>query len=98
MSHPEHTQAPFTWKDRTLVAYLQERTGRGERYFKSRHVADDLSLSPQEVGAAMVKLRSRVPSLHIEKWSTTSPVTWRVAPVSPEPVAHSSNGDAAPSG
>ncbi|ELZ79310.1 hypothetical protein C454_13483 [Haloferax gibbonsii ATCC 33959] len=47
-------------------------------YFKSKFIADDVGLSPKEIGALMVKLRDSATDLTIEKWSYTSATTWRV--------------------
>ena len=46
---------------------------------KSKFIADDVGLSPKEIGALMVKLRESATDLNIEKWSYTSATTWRVA-------------------
>lgn len=65
-----------------LTSFLRERTRRGERFFKSRDIADEVDLSPQEVGALMLKLRTSASAgLEVEKWSAGSPVTWQVDPV-----------------
>jgi hypothetical protein len=52
----------------------------GELYFKSKFIADDVGLSPKEIGALMVKLRDDATDLSVEKWSYTSATTWRVEP------------------
>jgi hypothetical protein len=49
-------------------------------YFKSKFIADEVGLSPKEIGALMVKLKDSAADLEIEKWSYTSATTWRVAP------------------
>jgi len=81
MSHSEQSAPPLSPKDEVLKAYLAERTRAGDRYFKSKYVADEIELTSNEIGASMVKLRSAVTSLDIEKWTTNSPATWRVTPV-----------------
>ena len=67
-------------KETRLREYLAEKAEDGEVYFKSKFIADDVGLSPKEIGALMVKLRESAPDLEIEKWSYTSATTWRVAP------------------
>jgi len=67
-------------KERRLLEYLRERAEEGELYFKSKFIADDVGLSPKEIGAVMVKLQESAESLEIEKWSYTSATTWRVEP------------------
>ncbi|UWG49618.1 Uncharacterized protein AArcCO_0291 [Halalkaliarchaeum sp. AArc-CO] len=73
---------PDSPKARKLANYLREEvadTG-GELYFKSKFIADDVDLSPKEIGALMAQLEGGVPDLTIEKWSYTSATTWRVEP------------------
>ncbi len=67
-------------KEARLKRYLNDRASDGELYFKSKFIADDVGLSPKEIGALMVKLSASAEDLTIEKWSYTSATTWRVAP------------------
>ena len=66
-------------KDEQLADYLRSRVEDGEMYFKSKFIADEVGLSPKEIGALMVKLKDSA-ELEVEKWSYTSATTWRVAP------------------
>ena len=68
-------------KETRLRRYLSQRAEDGEVYIKSKFIADDVELSPKEIGALMVKLRESAAELEIEKWSYTSATTWRVTPV-----------------
>jgi hypothetical protein len=65
-------------KEQRLKSYLAEKAADGEMYFKSKFIADEVGLSPKEIGALMVKLRESAAELEIEKWSYTSATTWRV--------------------
>jgi hypothetical protein len=65
-------------KEERLKQYLVERAQDGEMYFKSKFIAEDVGLSPKEIGALMVKLRDSAAELEIEKWSYTSATTWRI--------------------
>jgi len=65
-------------KEARLKRYLREKATDGELYFKSKFIADDVGLSPKEIGALMVKLSESATDLQIEKWSYTSATTWRV--------------------
>ena len=47
-------------------------------YFKSKFIAEEVGLSPKEIGALMVKLRDSASELTVEKWSYTSATTWRI--------------------
>ena len=67
-------------KQQRLKRYLVEKAADGELYFKSKFIADEVELSPKEIGALMVKLSESATDIEIEKWSYTSATTWRVAP------------------
>lgn len=67
-------------KKARLVRYLRNRAENGEMYFKGKFIADDVGLSPKEIGALMVEIRDTVPEIEVEKWSYTSATTWRVEP------------------
>jgi hypothetical protein len=67
-------------KARRLAAYLREEAGDGEAYVKAKFIADDVGLSPKEIGALMLRLQERAAGLSIEKWSYTGATTWRVRP------------------
>lgn len=65
-------------KETRLRRYLSQRAEDGEVYIKGKFIADDVGLSPKEIGALMVKLRDTATDIEIEKWSYTSATTWRV--------------------
>lgn len=67
-------------KEERLEQYLLEKAKDGEVYFKSKFIADEVGLSPKEIGALMVKLRDSATELEVEKWSYTSATTWRIQP------------------
>ena len=67
-------------KEARLKSYLREKAENGELYFKSKFIADDVDLSPKEIGALMVKLRDSATELTVEKWSYTGATTWRIEP------------------
>jgi len=66
-------------KEARLKSFLKEKAADGEMYFKSKFIADEVGLSPKEIGALMVKLKD-ASDLTVEKWSYTSATTWRVEP------------------
>ncbi|MFB6166170.1 MAG: hypothetical protein ABEJ31_13495 [Haloarculaceae archaeon] len=74
------TQPSTQTKEERLRSYLKQRAADGEMYFKSKFIADEVGLSPKEIGALMVKLRESASDLEIEKWSYTSATTWRIEP------------------
>ena len=67
-------------KEERLKQYLLSKAQDGELYFKSKFIADEVDLSPKEIGALMVKLRDSATELTVEKWSYTSATTWRIEP------------------
>jgi len=73
---PSNDDAPS--KEQRLKAYLRQKAEDGEMYFKSKFIADEVGLSPKEIGALMVKIRDSATDLEVEKWSYTSATTWRV--------------------
>jgi hypothetical protein len=74
------TQPSTDSKEETLKQFLREKATDGEMYFKSKFIADEVGLSPKEIGALMVKLKESAAEIEIEKWSYTSATTWRVQP------------------
>ena len=75
------TDSPQTLsKQERLEQYLHEQLEGGELYFKSKFIADEVGLSPKEIGALMLQLKKSATDLNIEKWSYTSATTWRVTP------------------
>ncbi|MFC7019309.1 MULTISPECIES: DUF7123 family protein [Haloarcula] len=67
-------------KEERLQSFLTKKAADGEMYFKSKFIADEVGLSPKEIGALMVKLKDSASELEVEKWSYTSATTWRVEP------------------
>ena len=67
-------------KEERLKSFLVAKAQDGEMYFKSKFIADEVGLSPKEIGALMVKLRDSAGELSVEKWSYTGATTWRVEP------------------
>ncbi len=67
-------------KEERLKRYLLDRAEDGELYFKGKFIADDVGLSPKEIGALMVKLRESASDITVEKWSYTGATTWRIEP------------------
>ncbi len=65
-------------KESRLQSFLRRKAEDGEVYVKSKFIADEVGLSPKEIGALMVKLRESATDIEIEKWSYTSATTWRV--------------------
>ena len=74
------TPADGNPKAEYLRQYLRERAAEGDRYFKSKFIAEDVELSPKEIGALIVRLQESATELSIEPWSYTGATTWHVEP------------------
>ncbi|GAB7009159.1 hypothetical protein JCM31271_11020 [Halorubrum trueperi] len=75
----EQSTEPTASKADRLTDFLRSEAADGETYFKAKFIADDVGLSPKEIGALIVQLQESVPDLEIEKWSYTGATTWRVS-------------------
>ncbi len=72
----------YTEEERRIVAYLSESVSRGQRYFRSKNIADALGLSAKQVGARLPHLAEKSDDIDIEKWGRARSTTWRVTPQS----------------
>jgi hypothetical protein len=61
-----------------LREYLRRQAADGEYYFKSKYIADDLDLTPKEIGNLIAKLRDRETRITIDQWAYANATTWRV--------------------
>ena len=70
----------YTDEERRILDYLRESVDRGERYFRSKNIADQLGLSSKQVGVRLARLAERTEDIEIEKWGRAKSTTWRVSP------------------
>ncbi len=75
---PSAEEPPEASKAERLASFLRAEAADGETYFKAKFIADDVGLSPKEIGALIVQLRESTSDLEIERWSYTGATTWRV--------------------
>ena len=61
-----------------LERYLRREAAEGEAYIKSKFVADEVDLTPSQVGLLLTRLRESDGGVDVEKWSYTNATTWRV--------------------
>jgi hypothetical protein len=61
-----------------LERFLRREAGDGEAYIKSKFVADEVDLTPSQVGLLLTRLREADGGVDVEKWSYTNATTWRV--------------------
>lgn len=72
------TMRSLNEKQRRILGYLRDRVDT-QTYFKSRLIAEDLGLTPKEVGTNMSALRAGDFDVTIEKWGYSSGTTWMVS-------------------
>lgn len=66
-------------KQKSIYRYLCKTLDEGNEYYKSREIGEVVGLSDRVVAANMHQIQKHSDAaLHIEQWSTTSPVTWLV--------------------
>ena len=61
-----------------ILNYLKKGVTRGKQFFKSKSIARELGLSPNEVGTNISMLIDNSEDIIIEKWSYSHGTTWRV--------------------
>jgi hypothetical protein len=74
-----------------VESHLLEQVANGEKFFKSRYIAESLGRSAKAVGANMGYLQDKTTELEIEKWSSggSSGTTWLITAVEPDQEPHS---------
>jgi Mn-dependent DtxR family transcriptional regulator len=70
----------YTDEERRILAYLRESVSKGERYFRSKNIAEQLGLSSKQVGVRLPELAEKSEEVDIEKWGRAKSTTWRVTP------------------
>lgn len=65
---------------RRLERYLADRASDGEFYFKCKFIADEIGLTPSQIGTYLADLRDADTSFEVEPWSYSNATTWRVLP------------------
>lgn len=70
----------YTDEERRILSYLRESVSKGERYFRSKNIAEQLELSSKEVGVRLPELAEKSEEMDIEKWGRARSTTWKVTP------------------
>ncbi|WP_137287570.1 DUF7123 family protein [Halorussus salinisoli] len=70
----------YTDEERRILAYLRESVSKGERYFRSKNIAEQLGLSSKQVGVRLPELAEKSEEVDIEKWGRARSTTWKVTP------------------
>ncbi len=72
------TESVTAADEKRLERFLRREAGEGETYIKSKFIADEVDLTPSQVGLLLTRLREADDRLEVEKWSYTNATTWRV--------------------
>lgn len=70
-------------KEIELVKYIESEVEKGNVFFKSKSISERIDMTPQEIGANLVRLSEKYDGLSIEKWSTSNATTWMIKRVHP---------------
>lgn len=71
----------FTEEERRILDHLRESARRGQRYFRSKNIAEALGLTSKQVGVRLPQLAEKSEDVEIEKWSRSRSTTWKVEPI-----------------
>ena len=69
-----------TEEEQRILAYLTDSVTRGERYVRSKTIADAIGLTAKQVGSRLPRLAEKSDDVEIEKWGRAKSTTWRVTP------------------
>jgi hypothetical protein len=70
----------YTEEEQRILAYLTDSVTRGERYVRSKTIADAIGLTAKQVGSRLPRLAEKSEDVDIEKWGRARSTTWRVTP------------------
>ena len=70
----------YTEAEQRILAYLTDSVTRGERYVRSKTIADAIGLTAKQVGSRLPRLAEKSDDVDIEKWGRAKSTTWRVTP------------------
>lgn len=67
-------------EDRRILSHLRDRVRSGEAYVRSRHIAEAVDLTANQVGARLARLSEKIDEseIEIEQWSRSRSTTWRI--------------------
>ena len=68
----------YTEEEQRILAYLTDSASRGERYVRSKTIAEAIGLTAKQVGARLPRLAEKSDEVEIEKWGRARSTTWRV--------------------
>jgi len=68
----------YTDDQRRLIEYLREGVLKGKTYYKSKHIATEIGMSPKTVGSNILYIAKTYKELVIHRWSYSNSTTWKV--------------------
>ena len=68
----------YTEEEQRSLAYLTDSVTRGDRYVRSKTIADAIGLTAKQVGSRLPRLAEKSDDVDIEKWGRARSTTWRV--------------------
>ncbi|WP_336325229.1 DUF7123 family protein [Halovenus sp. HT40] len=74
---PSTELAKLSDKQYRILEFLRDEVDE-QTYFKSRLIADELDMSPKEVGTNMTAIQRGEFDISVEKWGYSSSTTWMV--------------------
>jgi DNA-binding NarL/FixJ family response regulator len=72
----------LTDDEERILDHLSEGLSRGQQYFRSKTIAENLGLSAKQVGVRLSGLTEKSEDVDIEKWGRARSTTWRVTSTS----------------
>jgi len=70
----------YTEEEQRILAYLTDSVTRGERYVRSKTIADAIGLTAKQGRLPAPRLAEKSDDVDIEKWGRARSTTWRVTP------------------
>jgi DNA-binding Lrp family transcriptional regulator len=70
--------ADLSEEDKRILDHLRTQLTRGESYFRSKNIAEQIGLSAKQVGTRLPRLSEETDEFDIEKWGRARSTTWRV--------------------
>lgn len=61
-----------------IITYLKKAVKSGRRYFKSKHIAQEIGMTSKQVGLNLYRLKTLYTGLDISEWGQGSGITWKV--------------------
>ncbi|MDD4051225.1 MAG: hypothetical protein PHR28_04915 [candidate division Zixibacteria bacterium] len=68
----------YSEEQRRLIEYLRAGALKGKTYYKSKHIASEIGMTPRSVGSNILYLAKTCKELVIQRWSYSNSTTWKV--------------------